>query len=166
MTNCNITQCDDFFRDKKCMCYAVKNTRSPRENQICGYYENGILYECNAGCCPGGCPTRKCPGSGVLPKNPDNYIPEDAAIISDPQAVRAMFKFDNLFTSIYVILFVMLSLLINIEFGMGIAVVLSVVLYANRNSLKNAIHGIPLSVPQLWPLSNLSSLSSLLLPKT
>jgi hypothetical protein len=166
MTNCDITQCDDFFKDKKCMCYSLKSTKVPREEQMCGYYKNGIIYECKAGCCPGGCPSSKCPDARILPKDPENYIPDDTAIITDPQAVRAMFKFDDVFMIIYGILLVFVALAIDIEFGAGMIVVAAAVLYMNRNSLKNAMHGIPLSVPQLWPLLNLSKLTLPLSPKT
>jgi hypothetical protein len=166
MSNCDITRCDNFFKDKKCMCYSLKSTKNPQEEQICGYYKNGIIYECNAGCCPGGCPSKKCPDSKIVPKDPENYIPDNTAVITDPQAVRAMFKFDDVFMIIYGILLAFVALAIDIEFGAGMIAVLIVVMYINRNSLKNALHGIPLSVPQLWPLSNLSKLTSPLSPKT
>jgi hypothetical protein len=166
MTNCDITKCEEFFRDKNCMCYSVKDTKSPKEEQICGYYENGVIYECLAGCCPGGCPSRACADAKILPKEPDGYIPEDTPVISDPQEVRRLFNFDTVFALIYIGLLVMVSMAINLEFGAGLAVVLIAVVYINRNSLKNVRNGIPVNLLQLWPLSNLSSSSLPLSPKT
>ena len=163
MTNCDITKCEEFFRDKKCTCYSIKNTKSPKEEQICAYYENGVVYECLAGCCPGGCPSRTCIDANILPKEPDDFIPENAPIISDPREVRNLFKFDAVFAFVYIVLFVLVLLSIDLEFGAGMALVLIAVIIINRNSLKNLQYGIPVKI---WPLSNLSSLNLPQLPKT
>ena len=163
MTNCDITKCEEFFRDKKCMCYSVKKTKSPKEEQICAYYENGVIYECLAGCCPGGCPSRTCIDANILPKEPDDYIPENAPIISDPREVRNLFKFDTVFALVYISLFIMVLFTINLEFGAGMTIVILTAAYINRNSLKNLTNGIPVKI---WPLSNLSSLSLPQLQKT
>lgn len=152
---CDIKRCDEFFSGKKCMCYSL-NKRRPREEQICGYYENGILYECNDGCCAGGCPNRRCIDQKIIPKEPDNYIPADTLVIEDPQTVQAMFKFDDIFAYAYVVLTVLILISIDPAFGLGVLTVLLIVLLANKKNLKNATHGIPVNLLQLWPLSSLS----------
>lgn len=42
-----------------CQCYAFSDAANPDIEQVCGYQEKGIFYQCSESCCNGG---KGCPG--------------------------------------------------------------------------------------------------------
>ena len=168
---CDKKECDPFFKDKGCKCYAMPNTAWPDEDQMCAYLKDGVLFECDRECCAGTCPNRSCPNT-VVPKPPDELINnmEDVGIVKNPKNVKNMFKFDAVFGVLLgIILFFLLLSGIALVFPMIavlILVVCAAVVYRRRNSLKAYLYNRSINIQQIWLLLNPSTLISLLSQKS
>lgn len=71
--NCKANVCKGDNRKRNCQCYALSNSPDARGNQKCMVEEDGVYYECEAGCCHEG---KGCPGQceGVDPSPPYRVI--------------------------------------------------------------------------------------------
>lgn len=71
--NCKANGCKGDNRKRNCQCYALSSASDARRNQKCMVEEDGVYYECEAGCCHEG---KGCPGqcSDVDPSPPYRVI--------------------------------------------------------------------------------------------
>lgn len=156
--NCKYDQCklDTCTTvDKNCKCYARQNTPFPEEEQVCGYFDAGVFYECEKGCCAGGCPDPEC--SNVILKNPEGYLKPDTVVVKLGQNVGT-FKFDSLFAFgvSVVVLFIALAIIAIASPALAVLLLAGVCTFLLRN-LKSMKHN---EVIQRWPLLNLYKLLS------
>ena len=104
MSQCDLSRCSGAYRDNDCKCYPNMSSISSKEelyaNQICAYESNdGFLYQCDPGCCEGGCPG-EC--LDVKPRPPQGIYKK--RIITDTQENLKVFPL------IYTLLIVMFLL--------------------------------------------------------
>ena len=169
-STCSDNQCDPFFADKRCKCYTRPSGHSPREEQICAYMENNVLYQCDSGCCAGKCPSHsKC--EPVMQKLPDARVKDrDTIVYHGPAQVKKLFRFDDLFrltgaVIISLLLLSTLALFSPVTTVVVLAVILSLV-WVNKTNLKLAMLGSSVDIQTIWQLSSPFNLISLLLPRS
>ena len=165
---CDTSKCDIFFKDKKCKCYANPNTAWPQEDQLCAYLENGVLFECDGGCCAGGCPNKSCGEKSVKMKDPEERISAttDIGIVRNPMTVKNIFKFDAVFKILMVIvvflIFLSTTSLVSPVLAVCVFILCIAIIFTRKNSLKAYLYNKSINVEQLWLLLNPSTLKSLL----
>lgn len=71
--DCKADVCKGDNRIRNCQCYALSSASDARREQKCMVEEDGVYYECEAGCCHDG---KGCPGQckGVDPSPPYRVI--------------------------------------------------------------------------------------------
>ena len=80
--NCKTDVCKGDNRKRNCQCYALSSASDARRNQKCMVEEDGVYYECEAGCCHEG---KGCPGQcrDVDPSPPYRVIsPSDVYTVA------------------------------------------------------------------------------------
>ena len=102
---CNPNICDPMFTGKKCKCFTNINTKSPFEDQFCGFRDGDRIVACDPGCCRPMCPRMaECPS--IPRREPDAIVKtSNMDIVTNRDDVVRKFSVDLLLERlVYVIM--------------------------------------------------------------
>jgi len=126
---CNPNICDPVFTGKRCKCFASVNTKSPFEDQFCGFRDGDRIVACDPGCCKPMCPRMaECPS--IPRREPDAIVrTRNMNIVTDRAEVEKKYSVDLL-----------IKRLIYIIVSLVILSTLSMLIPRPKISLKNMLN--------------------------